>query len=290
MNSFTLKPLSQQTVVVFGASSGIGRVTALEMGKKGAKVVLAARRKAELEAVAALITAEGGQALVTPADTAEFDQVKNVADQAVRQFGGIDTWAHVAGAGLYGRFWDLPPEDFARSVQINLMGQVYGAMAALPPLRQRGSGALIHVSSVESEIGAPYQSAYAAAKHGMKGFIDVLRMEVEHEGLPVSVTNIKPSSIDTPFFKSARTYLGVEPKAIPPVYPPERVARAILEAAETPAGDVIVGEAGHAAVWSKRLMPGIADAVVKNTAFDSQLTQTPKSATAVNDGLNRLAG
>lgn len=277
MADIRLKPINQQVVVVFGASSGIGRATALQFAREGAKLVVSARNQDALESLAEEIRAFGGEAYVCPADAAIFGEVQSVADFAVRQFGRIDTWAHIAGVGIYGKFWELSPAEFDQAVQIDLMGPVYGAMASLPHLKAQKGAAFIAVSSVESQIGLPYQSAYAAAKHGMKGFLDVLRLELEYEDIPVSVTNIMPASVNTPFFSNATTKLGVQPRAVPPVYEPEQVANAIVKAAHEPQRDVIVGGAGYMFVWMKRLMPSLADRMLLHTAFKQQLTHKAKA-------------
>jgi hypothetical protein len=149
---------------------------------------------------------------------------------------------------------------------------------------------LIHISSVESEVALPYKSAYAASKHGMKGFLDTLRLELEHEERNISVTNIKPASINTPFFEKARTKLGVMPKGAPPFYQPEAVIQAVVYAAEHPVSEIIVGEAGKLMVWGKRLMPGITDAFLGATSFKSQRTDKPKDVSEPDNMFEPLPG
>jgi NAD(P)-dependent dehydrogenase (short-subunit alcohol dehydrogenase family) len=277
MQNIRLKPLNEQVVVVFGASTGIGRMTALKFADNGAKLVVVGRKQEALDSLAHEIKSRGSEALAVTADTTHFPQVVGVAEAALRKFGRIDTWAHIAGVGVYSRFTDLKPEEFRRSIEVNLLGQVYGAMAAIPHLRRKG-GALIQVSSIESQIGFPFQSAYAAAKHGMKGYLDVLRMELEHDHVPVSVTNIMPMAIDTPFFSHALTKLGVKPRAMPPIYKPELVAEAIVKAAYKPQGDVIVGGAGFMFLFMKRFMPRLLEKLMITTAFRGQMTRLLKPA------------
>lgn len=276
MAKIQLKPVNEQIVVVFGASSGIGRATAKRFASRKATVVAVGRDKAALDALVHEIESASGHAVAMIADTAIFQEVKSVADETVRCFGRIDTWVHVAGTGIYSRFADMQPEEFERSIHVNLMGQVYGAMAALPHLRKNGRGALIHVSSVESQIGLPFQSAYASAKHGMKGFLDVLWLELKHDKVPVSLTNIMPATIDTPFFSNSMTKLGFKPRAMPPVYQPEQVAEAIVHAAESPRRNIVVGAAGHVLIWMKRLLPGVIDFMLLKTAFKGQLSKEKK--------------
>lgn len=275
-----LKPLEEQVMVVFGASSGIGRGTALAFAKQGAKVVVAARNEKALAMLAQEIREEGGEVLAIPADTGDYEAVNRVAEQAFKYYGQLDTWVHTAAVSLYATFQDTTPQEFRQVIETNLLGQAYGAMAALPYLEKSGQGALIHISSVEGQIAFPYQSAYAASKHGMIGFLDALRLELTHDHVPVSVTTIMPSGINTPFFEKARTKLGVRPKPIDPVYQPETVVNAILYAAEHPVATIVVGDAGKLLVWMKRWFPGLVHWFVLNTGFSGQRTGDPKSEDA----------
>ncbi|MFT3768175.1 MAG: SDR family oxidoreductase [Minicystis sp.] len=279
-----LKPINQQVVVVMGASSGIGRVTALRFAEKGAKVVVAARNQKGLDAVVAEIERKGGEALAIVADTARVEEVKRVAERAVARFGRIDTWAHVAGVGLWSPFEMTKPEEMERLIEVNLLGQMYGALAALPHLRAEGRGALIHVSSIEGKISFPWSSAYAASKHGMVGFLDALRLELEREGMPIAVVNVMPAAIDTPIFRNALTRLGVQPRGASPMYAPEIVAEAILAAAQNPVREVSVGGAGGLLIKLQRHAPRLAQQLLLTPlGFEAQLTRIPKSEDAPNN-------
>jgi NAD(P)-dependent dehydrogenase (short-subunit alcohol dehydrogenase family) len=160
-----LKPVGEQVVVMMGTSSGIGRESALRFARKGAKVVASARGEEGLDSLVQEIRDTGGEAIAVPADTSEFDQVKAVADRAVEEYGRLDTWVHLAAVGLFATFEQTTPEEFRRVIDVNLMGQVYGAMVALPHLKREGRGALIHISSVEAKRSFPFHSAYGASKH-----------------------------------------------------------------------------------------------------------------------------
>lgn len=187
-----LKSLKDQVVVVFGASSGIGRATARRLARRGARVVVSARSEDGLASLAAEIGKRGGKAVPVAAEVTNFEQVRGVADRAVSEFGRLDTWVHCAAVSLYARFEETEPEEFRRIIDVNLNGQAFGAMAALPHIRREGRGALIHISSVEARRALPFQAAYAASKHGVKAFLDALRMELREENLPISVTNVMP--------------------------------------------------------------------------------------------------
>ena len=285
-----LKPINQQVVALVGASSGIGRNAALQFASRGAKVVVAARSQPGLESLVEEIRGLGGEATAVVADVTVFDQVKAIADKAVEVYGRLDTWVHNAAVELYAAFEVTTPEEFKRIVDVNLMGQVHGAMAALPYLKGEGRGALIHVSSIEARRSLPLQSAYAAAKHGIDGFLEALRVELMHEKLSISVTNVMPASINTPLFNKARTKLGVKPVGVPPLYQPSLVAKAIVEAAENPKRDVVVGDAGKVILFAQRISPGLVDAYMRATAFNGQRTNEPKSENAPDNLFDPIPG
>ena len=241
-----LKPINQQVVAVVGASSGIGRETALQFAKRGAKLVVSARSELKLASLVNDIRSFGGEATAVVADVSVFEQVKAIADRTVEVYGRLDTWVHVPAVRLFATFDNTTPEEFKRVIDVTLMGQVYGAMAALPHLKREGRGALIHISSMEGVRSLPYQSAYSAAKHGIEGFIEAMRVELQHEKIPVSVTSVKPAVINTPFWNNGLTKLGVKPAGIPPYYDPRLVADAILYVAEHPTRDYFVGDSARA--------------------------------------------
>jgi NAD(P)-dependent dehydrogenase (short-subunit alcohol dehydrogenase family) len=259
---------------VVGASSGIGRATALEAVRRGACVVGAAR---DDEALQSLVAEAGGKRIVVAtADTARFADVARIADLAIEWFGRIDTWAHVAGIGYWGRVLHMLPEEAKRVVEVDLLGPIYGAMASLRHLSRQG-GAYIAVSSEEARRGFALMSAYSAAKHGVDGFVESLRVELEHDEVPVSVTQIMPGSIRTPFFENARSLLGVRGSGPPPLYSPGKVAEAILDAAEHPRRDVVVGGAAKMQLALQKVSPRLVDFFARsNLAFRAEQSREPK--------------
>jgi len=272
-----LKPISEQVVAIVGASSGIGRETALKFAARGAKVTVAARSEPGLQSLVDEIRAAGGEAISVVADVSEFEQVKAIADKTVAHYGRLDTWVHAAATGVIAPFEAITPEEFQRVVNVVLMGQVHGAMAALPHLKNEGRGALIHISSMEGRRALPLQSPYSAAKHGLEGLLEALRVELKHEGWPISVTSILPSVINTPFYNKAKTKLGVKPTGIPPYYQPSVVTDAILYCAEHPTRDFIAGDVGRVLDVLQRISPELVDAILLLTAFVGQRTTEPKS-------------
>jgi NAD(P)-dependent dehydrogenase (short-subunit alcohol dehydrogenase family) len=285
-----LKPVGEQVVALMGASSGIGRETALRFARNGARVVVSARGEEGLDSLVEKIRAEGGDASYVVAEVTDFDQVKAVADRAVEEYGRLDTWVHLAAVGLFATFEQTTPEEFERVIDVNLMGQVYGAMAALPHIKREGRGTLIHISSMGAKRSIPLQSAYCASKHGIDGFLEALRVELKHEGWPISVTQVMPATINTPFFDKARTKLGVKPVAPPPIYGPNIVADAILHAAENSARDLVVGGAARAVISTQTVSPRLLDAVLKRVGFEVHYTDEPKPADAPDNLFGPIEG
>ncbi|HJR16190.1 MAG TPA: SDR family oxidoreductase [Gemmatimonadales bacterium] len=269
-----LKRLEDQVVVITGGTSGIGLATAKRAAKRGARVVLCSRNEAELRETVTLIQDGGGTARSVVADVANQQDIERLAATAIEEFGGIDTWVNNAGVSFYGNLTDVAIEDMRRLFEVNFWGTVYGARAAVARLRGNG-GALINIGSIVSDRAIPLQGAYAASKHAVKGFTDALRMELEEEGAPISVTLIKPSTIDTPYFQHAKNYMSVEPKPPAPVYAPEVVANAILRAAEHPVRDITIGGGGRLITALGSAMPRLTDFYMERAMFDSQRSDIP---------------
>src|SRR3954454_24484300 len=268
-----LKPVQEQVVVIAGASSGIGRETALRFAERGAKVVVTARSESGLTSLVDEITRRGGQSAYVTCDVSDFNQVKGVAETAVRSFGRIDTWVHVAAVSLYARFEDTSPEEFRRVIEINYLGQVHGALAALPYLRAAGQGALISISSVESRVALPLHAAYSAGKHAVQGAMDALRRDLIAEGAPISVTTVKPATINTPLFPNSRNKLDHKPKGPPPIYSPSVVAACVEYAAEHPIRDLLAGGSALQMLSSEFFAPKMMDLMLAKVAIRAETTR-----------------
>lgn len=275
-----LKPLSEQVVVILGASSGIGRETALQCAARGAKVVAAARSEPGLISLVEEIRTAGGRAAWVTCDASDFGQVVAVSDAAIEAFGRIDTWVNVAAVGAYAKIEDISLDDFRRVMDVNLMGYVHGTKAALPHLRWQG-GALIFVSSIESTVAMPLQGAYATSKHAIQGFVETLRRELRADGAPISVTSVKPAVINTPFYNNARNALGFRPTVPPPAYHPAVVAECICHAAERPVRDLYAGGSARLMTLAQLYVPGMIDAVLERIGFAAQHTDVPSGDDAL---------
>lgn len=273
--TFTPKDLRDQVIVITGASSGIGLATAQEAAARGARVVLAARDRQVLDEIVADIAARGGQATAVTADVGRREQVEGIAAAALAAYGGIDTWVNVAGQTIYGLLWEVGAADHEKLMQTNFWGTVHGSLVAVDHLRARGGG-LVNVGSVASDIGFPMQGMYVASKHAIKGFTDCLRMELAQERVPIAVTLVKPTSIDSPLPQRARNYMDREPSLPPPVYRPEEVAYAILRAAEHPQRDIYVGGAGKLLSTVGQAAPGLIDVIAPLVTRFERRRETPR--------------
>lgn len=268
--------LRDQVWVITGGSSGIGRATARMAAQRGARVVVASRDAADLRAAVDDIRGRGGDVTFAVCDVADHDSVRKVAETAVRRYGRIDTWFNNAGVSVYGWTRDVPIEDARRIFDTNYWGIVHGSLVALEHLSATG-GVLLNMGSMASERAIPLQGHYSASKQAVHGFTDTLRMEVEEEGLPVTVTLLKPGAIDTPYPQHARSYLDREPKHPSPVYAPETVARAALFCAEHPRRDIVVGGGGQLMTAMGLVASRLTDRYMESTMFEGQMRDRPRA-------------
>ncbi|HEY0419956.1 MAG TPA: SDR family oxidoreductase, partial [Acetobacteraceae bacterium] len=269
-----LKPLSEQVIVITGASSGIGLATALEAGRQGAKVVLASRNEAALAEAEGRIREGGGEATHVVADVSRREDHERLAQAAITRFGRIDIWVNDAGLSIFGRLDQISDEDHRRLFDVNFWGIVYGSTVAAAHLRQHG-GAIINLGSIASDLAMPLQGMYCASKHAIKGFTDAFRVELEQEKAPISVTLIKPASINTPFPEHAANYMDKAPKLPPPVYAPEDVAHAILHAAVHGGRDYYVGGGGKMMSEMRKYAPRALDWMGANVMAPQQKMDEP---------------
>lgn len=271
-----LKPLDRQVVVITGASSGNGLATAVEAVRRGAAAVLAARNGPELERIADDLRAQGGRVATCTADVAVDEDVERIAATAIAQFGGFDSWVNDAAAAAYGRVEEVSMTDHRRIFDVNYFGLLKGMLVAAAHLRSRGGGAIINLGSVLSDRAMILQGPYSATKHAVQAATDAMRMELEREGVPVSLTLIKPASIHTPYPEHARNLMDEPPRLPPPLYDPRLVADAILFACEHPRRQLYVGGGGYAISLAGRVAPRLTDLAME--AFGIRSQQSPSDA------------
>jgi NAD(P)-dependent dehydrogenase (short-subunit alcohol dehydrogenase family) len=278
------RKIQGSVVVITGASSGIGRATALEFARRGARVVLASRQEQPLHEVASQCVELGGEALVVPTDVTDEAAVKELARRAVERFGRLDVWVNNAAVTSFGLFEDTPSEIFRHVIDTNFFGYVHGARAALPHFREQGSGVLINNASMVARLSEPYLSAYVASKHAIRGLAQSLRQELEvKKARDIHVCAVMPATIDTPFFQHAANFTGRAAKAMPPVYPAERVARAIVGMAQWPRREMFVGNSARQFNLLSFLAPGLAERLMARMVDRQHLYQdVPASPTTGN--------
>lgn len=249
------------TVVVTGASSGIGRLTAVELAARGARVVLVARSAAVLQRVAAECQDAGGQAEVVPTDVSDESAVRRVAERAIERFGHFDAWINDAAVIAFGRYDEVPLDVHRRIVEVNLLGTMYGSWIALEHFVSQGRGALVNVASLYGDISTPYVAGYATTKSAIIGLTRSIRYDVGRQP-HIGVSCVLPSSVDTPVWRNAGNYVGRRAEAIPPTVDPARVSRAVIKCLERPRRQVRVGWVGRAATLGEHVLPGVYDRLV----------------------------
>ncbi|MFC7668979.1 SDR family oxidoreductase [Hymenobacter humi] len=273
--------MRDQVMVITGASSGIGLVTARMAAKEGARLVLAARTEEALRELADEINQAGGQAIYVVADVSQQADVHRISQAALKRFGGFDTWVNDAGVSIYGKIEQMPIDDMRKLFETNVWGLIYGSLEAVHHLKSRG-GAIVNVGSILSETTAILQTIYSASKHAVKGFTDGLRMELEMDGAPVAVCLVKPAAIDTPYTLNAKNYLDREPQHAPPAYAPDLVAQAILHCAESGQPEVTVGGGGKMVNAMSHYAPRLTDKFMEKVFSRQTKSNRPARALADN--------
>lgn len=272
--------IQDSAIVLTGATSGIGKATALMFAQKGANLILAARNSEALRQTAAECEACGVRALAVPTDVRDPGQVHRLAEEALREFERIDAWVNDAGVYLLGPFEETPLDVYRQVIETNYFGVVYGSREAITIFRRQGRGVLINVSSVDGRMGAPYASAYASSKFAVRGLDEVLEQELL--GTDIKVCTIMPSVIDTPIFRNTANYTGRTVKPFHPIYDPDAVARAIVGCIRKPKREVVVGGAGKTFSLLQALAPALFARAMKRTIDVDHFTDTPAAPTSGN--------
>lgn len=265
-----------KTVVLTGASAGVGRATALLFARRGARIGLIARGTEALEATRREIEAAGGSALACVADVSDAQALDAAAERIERELGPIEVWVNNAMVTVFAPFVELEPEEFRRVTETTYLGGVYGTMAALKRMRARNRGVIVQVSSALAYRSIPLQSAYCGAKHALVGFLDSLRCELIHEKSRVHLTAVHMPALNTPQFEWARNKMPHRPQPVPPIYQPEIAAEAVLFAASRRRREVSVGASTWLALLGQRLSPALMDRYLGRTGFEGQQTDKPE--------------
>jgi short-subunit dehydrogenase len=249
-------------VVLTGASSGIGRATALAFAARGASLVLAARHREHLEEVAQACEAAGGTAAVVPTDVTDASAVRSLADAALARLGHVDLWINNVGVGAVGAFDETPMEAHRRVIEANLLGHMHGAYAILPHFRSRGRGTLVNMISLGGWVPAPYATAYTASKFGLRGFSESLRAELSGEPR-IHVCEVYPTFVDSPGMSHGANYSGAQVRPPPPLVDPRTVADALVALATRPRASTYIGAPARPGILAHALAPDLVGRAMK---------------------------
>jgi short-subunit dehydrogenase len=261
-----------ETVVITGASAGVGRATARAFGGCGARLGLLARGTDRLAATAEEVRAAGGEALVVPTDVADPDAVEAAAAAVEREFGPIDIWINNAMATIFAPLSRITAEEYRRATEVTYLGCVHGTMAALRRMLPRDRGTIVQVGSALAYRSIPLQAPYCGAKHAIRGFTDSLRCELLHERSGVHVTMVQMPALNTPQFDWARNKMTHRPRPMGTVFQPEVAAEAIVYAAHAKRREIYVGGSTVEAVLGNKLMPGLLDRWLARRGYQGQLS------------------
>jgi NAD(P)-dependent dehydrogenase (short-subunit alcohol dehydrogenase family) len=265
-----------ETVVITGASAGIGRATAERFGARGANVVLIARGEDGLAGAADEVEKAGGTALAIPVDVADYEAVERAAQQAEERFGPIDVWVNVAFTSVFAPFTQIRPDEFRRVTEVSYLGFVHGTMVALARMRPRDRGTIVQVGSALGYRAIPLQSAYCGAKHAVNGFTESVRCELLHERSNVRITVVQMPAVNTPQFSWVLSRLPRHPQPVPPIYQPEVAARGVVFAADHPQRkEYWVGASTLGTIVAQKFAAPVLDRYLARTGYKSQQTAQP---------------
>jgi NAD(P)-dependent dehydrogenase (short-subunit alcohol dehydrogenase family) len=283
------RPVSEQVIVITGASSGIGRATARAAGARRAKVVVTARNAEALERAVEEIERAGGEGLAVPGDASSEVDAESLCARAVERFGRIDTVVASVMVTVYAEAEELEHEELARVMDVNFLGRVRTFRAALPHLKQ-SRGTFIDVNSALAYRGIPLQAAYCASKAAARAYFESVRVEQEKHRTGVDVCLVLPGAFNTPQFDRARQKLGLQPQPVPPIYEPAVVAEAILHCAEQPERELPVTWGAQKLLWGQKLSPRAGDLVLLRTGWNGQTTGAPKPVDSPDNLWETLPG
>jgi short-subunit dehydrogenase len=260
----------RRTIVITGASAGVGRATARAFAREGSRIGLIARGREGLAGAAQDVESLGGEAMILPADVADANAIEQAAEQVEAKFGPIDVWVNNAMTSVFSPVKEMTPDEFKRVTEVTYLGYVYGTLAALKRMLSRDRGTIIQVGSALAYRGIPLQSAYCASKHAIQGFCDSLNCELIHDKSRVRVTMVQMPALNTPQFSWVRNRLPHKAQPVPPIFQPEVAAKAILYASHHYRREIYVGMPTVEAIIGNKLFPGLLDRYLAHTGYDSQ--------------------
>jgi NAD(P)-dependent dehydrogenase (short-subunit alcohol dehydrogenase family) len=275
------RQIADSVIVITGASTGIGRASALEFARSGATVVVMSRRQEVLRTLADHCEKLGGRALPIAADVTDQEAVDNSARRVVETFGRIDCWINNAAVTMFARLEQAPPAAYRKVIETNLFGYIHGARAVLPYFREQGSGVLINISSGVGRIGSPFISAYVASKFAIIGLTESLRMELR-DAPNIHICTVLPGAIDTPLFQQGANFTGRAVKPIPPIYPAEEVAAALVELVRHPRHEIVIGNAAKLGLMTHAIAPGLTERIFAKRVEQKHFQDRPAPPTEGN--------
>jgi short-subunit dehydrogenase len=273
----------KETVVITGASAGVGRATVREFAARGARIGLLSRSDVGLDAARKEVESMGGEALVLLTDVADHNQVESAGAAVERHFGPIDIWVNNAMVSVFSPFQEMDADEFRRVTDVTYLGVVYGTMTALRYMVPRNRGTIVQVGSALAYRSIPLQSAYCGAKHAVRGFTDSLRSELTHDKVNVHLTMVQLPALNTPQFDWVKSNLPREPQPVPPIFQPEVAARAIYWAAHHRRREIEVGFPTVKAIVANKFFPGYLDRYLARNGYDAQQTDKPADPSRPNN-------
>ena len=283
------KPLSEQVVVITGASAGLGRAVARLAGARGARVVVAARGHEGLDGCLRDLALAGAEGHAVEADVAEPDGVRRIVQGAIERFGRIDTFCSNAMVTVYREARDLTDEELRRVLDVNFFGGVECYRQSLPYLVET-RGTFVQVASALSYRGIPLQAAYCSSKAALRTFFESARVEHRKHRIPVDISVVLPGAIDTPQFDVARQYIGKQPQPVPPIYEPEPFAEGVVYCFERPVRELPIGWGAQKLLWGQKLSPRAGDLVLLRTGWKGQHTDELKPVDSPDNLYEPLPG
>jgi short-subunit dehydrogenase len=279
-----------QTIVVTGASAGVGRAVALLFGKKRFRVGLISRNQERLESLKQEIERAGGSGCIALCDVANFQEVEEAASKIERELGPIDIWINNAMVSVFSPFEEMTDVEFKRVTDVTYLGYVYGTQVALKRMKARNRGTIIQVGSALAYRSIPLQSAYCGAKHAVKGFTESLRTELIHQKSPIQISMVHLPAINTPQFNWVKSRLPRKPQPVPPIFQPEVAAEAIFWATFHHRREWFLGGNTLLAIWGNKFFPSLLDRHLAKHGFESQQYNGPDSPQRPNNLFESVSG